>query len=186
MNGQPVKLDAHEFGRKPVVEYTVTLDKYECHMVELVVDDWIKTDKARGVWNSMKDPLKLRQTMGAQMAFAKLFNCYMAWDRKYAFYDHFLTLWIEGECVKKTVDVKYTGHQNGMLCADLETKGRGMCDLYVLMTGLFPTFTFRGCIPGKLFIVEENKRKVWGQKQYAVRQNRLSLEFFSEDAGPIP
>ena len=49
--------------------------------IELVVDDWIKVDKARGVWNSVKDPMKLRQMMGAQMAFAKLFNCYMAWGQ---------------------------------------------------------------------------------------------------------
>ena len=79
MNGQlSVKLDAHEFGKKPVAEkYT----EYECQMVELVVDDWIKVDKARGVWNSVKDPMKLRQMMGAQMAFAKLFNCYMAWGQ---------------------------------------------------------------------------------------------------------
>jgi len=170
-------LGTYKYGRKPEADiYTVTLDKYECAMIEMVVAD--RTE--------VEDPMMELQTLGAEMAFAKLFNCYMAWDRKYAFYDHFLTLWIEGECVKKTVDVKYTGHQGGMLCVDLETPRRGVCDLYVLMTGLFPTFTFRGCIPGKLFIVEENKRKVWGQKQYAVRQNRLSLEFFSEDAGPIP
>jgi len=29
----------------------------------------------------VKDPMKLRQMMGAQMAFAKLFNCYMAWGQ---------------------------------------------------------------------------------------------------------
>jgi hypothetical protein len=180
MNSQSsVRLDAHELGKKPVTEkYTVTLDKYECQMVELVVDDWLKVDKARGVWNRTKDPLRLRQAMGAQMAFAKLFNCYMAWDRKYAFYDHFLTLWVEGQCVKKTVDVKYTGHQNGMLCADLETKERGVCDLYVLMFGLYPTFTFKGCIPGELFIREENVSGVFWKPVYAVDQKVLSMDFF--------
>jgi hypothetical protein len=78
MNSQSsVRLDAHELGKNPVTEkYTVTLDKYECQMVELVVDDWLKVDKARGVWNRTKDPLRLRQAMGAQMAFAKLFNRY--------------------------------------------------------------------------------------------------------------
>lgn len=48
---------------------------------------------------------------------------------------------------KYTVDVKYTGHQNGMLCADLETKGRGVCDLYALMFGLYPTVYVQGLHP---------------------------------------
>jgi hypothetical protein len=174
-----IRIDAFEFEKKPVEEkYTVTLDKYECWMVEHIIEDWLGVEKAGAGWKRENNLLKLRQKIGAQVAFAKLSNCYMALDRRYMQYDLLLTLHLPKRCLESTVDVKCTGHQNGMLCADLETKFRGVCDLYALMFGLYPTYTFKGCILGEQFIKDENIKTVFGKRVYAIDQKALSMNFY--------
>ncbi len=115
---------------------------------------------------------------GARVAFGDLFNCYVPWDSEILRH----RIWLKGGgFIEKTVDVKYGDSEDGLLTADLNTPERGVCEIYALMTGSMPTFTFRGWVPGQMLIRNENIRDFpWG-KEYALEQKHLSFDFFYND-----
>jgi len=162
-------------GRLSEEEYEITLNSFEMELVKMVVKQRLRLGDARGL-KTDKDMEKQLNFVGAELAFAKLFNIYMDFGRQYRAYDHVMTLRYPGRTEDVTIDVKHTHQERGHLTANIETKE--VCDFYVLMVGQFPTFVYRGCIPGDVFIREENIKQLGAWRGYAVEQHRLSIEFF--------
>ena len=78
-----------------------------------------------------------------------------------------------------TVDVKSTKYKMGRLQAALRKSPTG--DLYALMTGTFPTFTFRGFMPQKELIKESRIGDLGHGQLYLAEQDELKeLEHISE------
>ena len=153
--------------------YEVTLSELESRYVELVVEKKIAYDREGGKVGNWKvgqmTKKKMLNSTGAELAFGKLFNVYVDFSRRYRSYDLRMP---DG----RSVDVKHTDQDRGRLIATLETAHKPIPDLFALMVGEFPTFEFRGVIPGDIFISEKNVADLGHGPCYAVDQSRLSLE----------
>lgn len=151
--------------------WIVTLNKYEQGMIEKVTADKFGIEDVRGIQNRQTDYFRRRDGFAAELAFCKLFNVYRDFDMQYLGYDVVITLGEE----RRTVDIKQTPYNEGRLLADM---GGKICDLYVLMIGQFPTFIYRGSIPGAILCRAENIETIGGKQFYAAQQSKLSMEFF--------
>lgn len=71
-----------------------------------------------------------------------------------------------------TIDVKQTTYENGHLVATL-TKADRSCEMYALMTGTLPTFTFRGFATKEQLCAAQNVRDLGRGKGYVLEQSKL-------------
>jgi hypothetical protein len=153
--------------------HEITLGGAEIRYVHIVVDLKVNYDRECRKVIEPKYGGKSRRRMlnftGAELAFAKMFNIYMDFGRRFRSYDVVLP---DG----RTVDVKHTDQDQGRLVASMETSKRQIPNLFALMVGEFPSFEFRGAIPGKIFIQECNIKDLGHGPCYAIDQSRLSLD----------
>jgi hypothetical protein len=151
--------------------YIVTLGEVEIRYIEAVVDAKIRYDQECRKVINLKSGEKTRRRLlnftGAELAFAKIFNVYMDFTRRYRYYDVILP---NGG----KVDIKHTDQDRGHLIAGIEAH-KSIADWYALMVGEFPTFEFRGAILGEVFIMEDNIRDLGHGPCYVVGQERLIL-----------
>lgn len=155
--------------------YEVELDGFECEFVRLVAGESLRR-KVGGVgWSPVVGRSRWGlgrelDWVGAEMAFAKLFNVYPRFGRGCKGWD--LVLW-DG----RTVDVKQTVYEVGYLACPVRVRG-SVCDVYVLMVGRFPRYVYKGWVSGEELVREENLRKLdgWVMPAYVVSQDRLRLE----------
>lgn len=161
---------------RPIVanrnRYEVTLGDTEMRLVEAVVNVRMAHDREWGNpgWDfGEKTWHKMLNFTGAELAFGKLFNVYVDFDRRYRWYDVKLS---DG----RTVDVKFTNQDQGHLIVSLDVAKRRIPDLFALMAGGFPTFEFRGIVPGEVFLRPENVKDFGHGPCYALPQSRLSLD----------
>jgi hypothetical protein len=112
-------------------------------------------NRKAGTPNAKRGPQSNEQTdlegIGAEFAFAKLFNLYpdLSIEPRTADTD-------TGDCTLRdgrAVDVKATQYKTGKLIA-VPWKKSGV-QLYALMTGVFPTYTFRGFMEATELLREE-------------------------------
>ena len=151
--------------------YEVTLGEAEIRYIQAVVDLKIRYDQECGKVINLKSGEKTKRRLlnftGAELAFAKIFNVYMDFTRRYRYYDVSFRNGV-------TVDVKHTDQDRGHLIAGIEAH-KAIADWYALMVGEFPTFEFRGAIPGEVFIGEGNIKDLGHGPCYVVGQERLIL-----------
>lgn len=74
-----------------------------------------------------------------------------------------------------SVDIKTTVYKNGKLIVRCG-KEKKIVDVYVLMTGVFPTFTFCGWISYAEIIKTENIVNLGWGNAYTLHQNKLKQE----------
>ena len=109
-------------------------------------DQNIKNSKIGDQSNEQTD----LEGFGAELAFCKLHNIYpdLLIKPRHTEDD-------DGDCslhiVNGLVDVKATKYETGRLIAP-KWKNQDTVDLYALMTGTFPTYTFKGFMTSKEFI----------------------------------
>ncbi len=153
-------------------EYEITLGEAEIRYIEAVVDLKEAYDRQCGKPLNLKVGEKTRRRLlnftGAELAFAKLFNVYMDFTRRFRWYDVLLP-------GGKTVDIKHTDQDSGRLLVRADERKK-VPDLFVLMVGEFPTFEFRGAIPGNVLVRRENLRDLGHGPCYVAEQSRLSLD----------
>ena len=114
--------------------HEITLGGAEIRYVHIVVDLKVNYDRECGKVIEPKYGGKSRRKMlnftGAELAFAKMFNIYMDFGRRFRSYDVVLP---DG----RTVDVKHTDQDQGRLVASLETSRRQIPDLFALIVEEF-------------------------------------------------
>ena len=122
----------------------VSLNAQEQAIFRFLARSRYKNNRSAGTRNAKRGPQSDEQTdlegIGAEFAFTKLFNLYpdFSIEPRTAEND-------TGDCMLRdgrSVDVKATQYRTGKLIA-VPWKKAGV-DLFALMTGTFPVYTFRG------------------------------------------
>ena len=138
----------------------VTLSDTEQLLAKAIAKRRYQKSREAGVHNSRKGPQSDEATdkegMGGEIAFCKLFNVYpdLSIEVKSSAQGT-----DKGDCIlhvvgNGTVDVKTTIYPDGKLLA-APWKSKEGVDLYALMTGKFPTYTFKGFMTSADLMVEE-------------------------------
>ena len=118
--------------------------------------------------------------IAGEIAFSRLFNVYPDTDISVTCsskgQDHGdVTIPFNG--INYVVDVKTTIYSRGKLLVvpwkDFKNSG---VDLYALMTGVFPSYVFRGFISSKDLFRKENYQTMNGHKCYLANQSKLTID----------
>jgi hypothetical protein len=155
----------------------ITLDEVEISVIEmLMMEKFCPTKIGQTKCRSTEYFYHIRDLYSAKLAFCKLFKVYPYWalDSEYPGYDAAIDLEYSWGVVRRTVHVEQTLSKDGKLIADT---GGKTCDLYALMVGQFPTFTYRGWILREMLFRLENTETIGGRRVYAVEQDCLSIDF---------
>lgn len=135
---------------------TVTLNEFEQQLAHDVCNDWHMRAKRKGWTDHAVDSdcdEKTPDAVGAELGFCHLVNVCPT-----------IGVYVAGGGVDAilhsglTVDVKQTHWQYGALMVPYEAAKRGKtkADLYPLMTGVLPEFTYRGYLPAK-YVFQKQK-----------------------------
>jgi len=150
----------------------VELNSGEQAICRLIAELRHKNNRDKGVTNSkvgnQSDDVTDLEGIGGEVAFCKLIN---------AFPDFSVHIRNSANDVgdlvykNKTIDVKTTVYPNGRLLA-VPWKEHNV-DIYVLMTGKFPKYTYRGYMSSKELLKEERLGNLGYGKTYIANQDEL-------------
>jgi hypothetical protein len=150
----------------------ITLIEEEQKLAEFIAKNRVKNNREKGAKATVygdKEPWKAEvHSVGAELAFCKLFNCWPDLNTK---------RFGELDAVLKdgrTVDVKATELKSGRLL--VKVKDREPCDLYALMIGDFPSYQFAGWMTGKELLQDERIDKKLEHPAFAAKPHELTDE----------
>jgi hypothetical protein len=106
--------------------------------------------------------------IGGELAACRYFNAYPDTDIDLDYLPKYDLITNKG----KTVDVKTTKHLNGRLLATKKKKSE-WCDIYVLVTGEFPTYNLVGWAYSEDLIKETNLIDLGHGEGYGLTQDNL-------------
>lgn len=148
----------------------ITLTGPEQRIARFLARERERINRASGVKNGRLGPQTDSATdltgIGAELAFARLFNVYpdLTIDPRQGGSDcHYCGL---------AIDVKGTPRANGRLLA-VPLKARDAVDLYALMTGEFPIYTFRGLATSAQLLDAARLTNLGHGPTYALPQTEL-------------
>jgi hypothetical protein len=163
---------------KPIkIDTIVTLISTEQDVCKALAKRRTSMNRNNGVKNSkigkLSDDEMDLEGMGAELAFCKLFNVFPD-----------LTTHLRsskdgmdgGDAILHNgmkVDVKSTTRSNGRLVTANWKNENEKVDLYCLMTGSFPTYTFRGFISSENIFQDKNWRNLGYGYNYVAEQDEL-------------
>ena len=155
------------------IGHTVTLNKGEQEIAKKIAKERYESSRAAGVYNAKKGDQSNEFTdlegISGEIAFCKMFNVYPDMDSKVV-----TQLDDIGDCTYRgyQVDVKTTSYENGkLICA---TWKNDKVDMYALMVGTFPTYSFRGFASAKTLKQQSNIVDLGKGKVYAIEQKQLN------------
>ena len=150
----------------------VELNDAERRLAGFIAQSRYRNARKRGIPNLKKGPQSNEETdlegIGAEIAACKVLNVYpdLETDCEPPTFDCLLNNGL-------SVDVKSTQHIHGKLIAALWKKGQKSCDLYVLITGVFPIYFFAGCMSGADLMKPERITDLGRGPVYAAIQSEL-------------
>lgn len=159
---------------------TVTLNVTEQEVCKLVAAARFKDNRAASVVNSKRGRQSNEFTdlegFAAELAFCKLFNTFPSFT--------------SGTCSSQkgedlgdtslpnglTIDVKVTKYLNGRLIAVPWKKAT--CDIFALMVGVFPTYTYKGMMWSKELLKKERLDDLGYGPTYMAEQAELKEKVY--------
>ena len=156
-----------------MINSVITLNSVEERLATFVAKSRYKNNRDKNIHNSkigdQSDYLTDLNGFGAELAFSKLFNCYpdMSIFTRDASNDTGDVKLPNG----MTVDVKTTTYPTGKLLAVIWKKNT--VDLYALMIGSFPTYTFKGFMKSNELLVPERIGNLGHGETYIAKQHEL-------------
>lgn len=150
----------------------ITLNKGEQAICKLIAKLRFDNNRKNGVKNSKRgnqsDEFTDLEGIGGEVAFCKAVNSFPD------FSIHTRTSETDkGDLIlfNKRVDVKTTKYATGKLLA-VPWKTHNV-DIFVLMTGTFPTYTYRGYLPASELLKKERLGNLGHGETYIAHQNEL-------------
>lgn len=150
----------------------VELCPVEQRLAKHIASERERINRASGVSNGRIGPQSDAETdltgIGAELAFCRLMNVYP---------DLTLDLRAGGEdCwwAGRSVDVKGTRYPTGKLLAVPTKLNRDGAEVYALMTGTFPTYTFRGLAAKDALLRADRLTDLGHGSGYAMTQEELA------------
>lgn len=147
----------------------LTLNETERRIARHLAQERIKYDRARNaratLYRVEAEENEL-DSIGAEIAFCRLMNCYPDLDpTHYLPHDAVLP---DG----RTVDIKQTRLQSGRLLIKAKERTR-LPDLYCLMVGQFPTYRVAGFVEAREILTEKRIDRRMSYPAYAIEQTQL-------------
>ena len=124
------------------INSTITLTEEDQELVKEVAKGRSENAQAKGFYNNWGSKTAFEidlEGFGAELAFCRMFDCEPDTE-----IGSKLNAW---DCITKKgnkVDVKWTSKEDGELLVKQSKKRKGEVDIWVLMTGKFPTYNFVG------------------------------------------
>ena len=150
---------------------TVTLTEVEQRLARVVAAERTRANRAAGVVDQQLSPEAAQQVeltgIGAELAYARLMNVYP--DLTVAPRAGGADVWWAG----LGVDVKGTERPHGRLLARPTKLTQDGVTVYALMTGPFPTYTFRGQVPASTLLQARHLMDLGHGPTYAMSQPEL-------------
>lgn len=152
----------------------VTLTKMEQAICKYIVSERKRNNsdagvKEKKVSDQSSDDIEI-DGYGGEIAFCRLFNLFPDFTTHPRGQDNDF-----GDCISKTgkrIDVKTTKYETGKLICALWKNNN--VDVYVLMTGTFPNYTYRGYATAENLKRQENIKNLGRGELYVMDQNNLS------------
>jgi hypothetical protein len=164
-----------EEGFKEGKEMKVTLNETEQIIAKHLAKRRYENNRERGLVDRQMGPQSSEATdlngIGAEMAFAKIFNVYPDLGDTPGKEDG---IWKKGS----TYDVKTTKYKNGRLLAVMN-KSVEDCEFYILMIGEFPTYRLTGYASAKELLSGKYVDDLGHGNGHAMRQTELAFKEFS-------
>ena len=150
----------------------ITLTEHEQRIAHFLAKERYNVNRDNNVHDAKKGEQSNEfvdlEGIAGEMAFCKLFNVYPDLEIKVTTQDT-----DAGDCVLNghKVDVKTTSYETGrLICATWKNDD---VDIYALMVGQFPTYSFRGMANALYLKQESNITDLGRGKVYALEQSKL-------------
>jgi|TARA_R110002110_G_scaffold248495_3_gene464662 hypothetical protein len=157
------------------IDTEITLNDVEQALAKGIAKRRYNRCRQEGISNSkignQSNELTDLEGFAAELAFCKLHNVYpdLLIQPRSSSDDN-------GDCLlhieNGRVDVKATKYQSGRLIAPL-WKSKDSADIYALMIGTFPTYTFKGFIKSSDFLIDVKIGKIKNNRTYMADQSDL-------------
>lgn len=155
-----------------MIDKTITLNKSEQTICETIAMARFNNNRENNITNAKVGDQDNYETdlegFAAEVAFCKLFNVYpdFSVETRTSKED-------DGDCIvnSKTVDVKTTKYKSGKLLA-VSWKESNV-DLFALMIGEFPTYTFKGFMTSKELLKKHRLGSMGYRETYIAKQHEL-------------
>ncbi len=150
----------------------ITLTEHEQRIAKFLAKERYDVNRENNVHDAKKGEQSNEfvdlEGIAGEMAFCKLFNVYPDLEIKVTTQET-----DAGDCVLNghKVDVKTTSYETGrLICATWKNDD---VDVYALMVGQFPTYSFRGMANASYLKQESNITDLGRGKVYALEQSKL-------------